>query len=206
MKKMLKRCLSILLVMIMFVPNNMWLGIGKVEAAESNATAMDYVISYGVDSAWEGAFNAHISIKNVSSSTIEDWCLEFEMSQTISNIWNAEIVSETNGIYRLKNCGYNQDIHPGEVVSIGFTVSGNKTVEPKNFKILNEFITVIESSYNTEFIVYSDWGNGFSGAIVVNNTSEEDIEDWSLEFDFEGEIKEIWNGQINSNEQGHFYV
>ena len=103
MKKMLKRCLSILLVMIMFVPNNMWLGIGKVEAAESNATAMDYVISYGVDSAWEGAFNAHISIKNVSSSTIEDWCLEFEMSQTISNIWNAEIVSETKNINYFSN-------------------------------------------------------------------------------------------------------
>jgi len=189
MNKILKCCLSVLLVISLSIPSNILFATKKAYAAESGTSVSSYEISYGVDSAWDGAFNAHINIKNVSSSTIEDWRLQFTMEQQITNIWNAVIENYNNSVYEIKNYGWNQDINPGETVSIGFTASGNPTEFPKDFSIISEEQTIKEG-YITSFVVNSDWGDGFSGELVITNTGATAIEDWTIEFDFDRTINE----------------
>ena len=38
-----------------------------------------------------------------------------------------------------------------------------------------------------------DWGTGFTGSITVTNTGNADINGWTLQFDFAGNITDIWN-------------
>lgn len=59
--------------------------------------------------------------------------------------------------------------------------------------------------YETSFNVSSAWNGGLNGEIIISNLQEEDIEDWTLEFVYDGEIINIWNAEIVSHE-GNQYV
>ncbi|MBQ1327689.1 MAG: cellulose binding domain-containing protein, partial [Eubacterium sp.] len=60
--------------------------------------------------------------------------------------------------------------------------------------------------YYVEYSLSSDWGSGFNSSIMISNVSDKDIEDWILEFDFERDITNIWNGTIPSCEEGHYVI
>jgi hypothetical protein len=51
----------------------------------------------------------------------------------------------------------------------------------------------------------SDWGNGYSGQIVIENRSSQPINNWSLEFDFGHEMDNAWNANIVNYENGYYY-
>ena len=46
------------------------------------------------------------------------------------------------------------------------------------------------------FNVTSDWGSGFNGDVTVTNTQAAAATDWTVSFDFDGEISSLWNGII----------
>lgn len=208
MNKILKCCLSVLLVISLSIPSNILFATKKAYAAESGTSVSSYEISYGVDSAWDGAFNAHINIKNISSAPIKNWCLEFSLEQEITNIWNAEIADRSNGKYVLNNLAYNRTIQPGETVGVGFTVDGDSSFEPTDLKLIENTSrnNLSNSECEIQFDVYSDWGSGFSGAVAITNISSKEISDWSLEFDFIGSIDSLWNGNVISKDGNHFVV
>lgn len=52
----------------------------------------------------------------------------------------------------------------------------------------------------------SDWTSGYVSTIYVTNNKGECIEDWVLEFDFDREITEIWNGIIESHDGTHYVI
>jgi hypothetical protein len=51
-----------------------------------------------------------------------------------------------------------------------------------------------------------DWGTGFTGDINLNNTGNTTINGWTLEFDFTGNITDIWNAQIVSHVGNHYVI
>ena len=55
------------------------------------------------------------------------------------------------------------------------------------------------------FKVVSDWGTGFNGDVVVTNTGTATLADWTVSFDFQGEISSLWNGSIVGR-QGSTYT
>lgn len=181
--------------------------LSSVPAVKTNAQTTDSIIYqqdgvevyYGVDSNWSGAFNAHIIIRNLSQTDIENWGLQFKYPNNICNIWNGKILSEENQTYTIKNLGYNQDIKKGSEVSFGFTANGDADVLPESIVICSKEC-VVEDGYSAVFLVNSDWGSGFSGTIELSNTGKEAIEDWTLEFDFNRDIDNIWNGIIIKHE------
>ncbi len=65
---------------------------------------------------------------------------------------------------------------------------------------------VTEDDYAIQYIVDGDWGTGFYGSISVTNNTDTVLEDWVLEFDFDREITEIWNGVIEEHEDNHYVV
>lgn len=49
-------------------------------------------------------------------------------------------------------------------------------------------------------------GTGCNGAIILSNLTDEPIENWQLEFDYDREIVDIANAVIVSHEQGHYVI
>ena len=54
-------------------------------------------------------------------------------------------------------------------------------------------------------VISSDWGTGFTGTITVTNTGTTALSNWTLAFNFSGQISSIWNGTIVS-QTGTLYV
>jgi hypothetical protein len=60
-----------------------------------------------------------------------------------------------------------------------------------------------DGDIKTKFVVLDDWGTGFSGEIYLKNSPQgeaQDLKDWRVTIDFEGEISSTWSCLILSQE------
>jgi hypothetical protein len=61
-------------------------------------------------------------------------------------------------------------------------------------------------SATAAFADTQDWGTGFTGYVTVTNTGNGDINGWTLEFDFTGNVTDIWNAQVVSHVGNHYVI
>lgn len=209
MKKGMKRLVSCLLAIAMVLTT---FGVNTKTASAEERTMQSYVyegyeVDFDVTDAWDGAFNAEVKLANTGDAEICDWALTFEFAHEIQNLWNATVVEHTGNTYVIKNADWNANIKPGEGVAFGMTVlCDGEIVFPENFSFVMEEESVTAQSYSADFILYSDWGTGCNGAIILSNLTDEPIENWQLEFDYDREIVDIANAVIVSHEQGHYVI
>jgi hypothetical protein len=52
----------------------------------------------------------------------------------------------------------------------------------------------------------NDWGSGFYGIASIHNTGVSDINGWTLSFDADFEIQQIWNASIVSHSGTQYVV
>ena len=187
----------------------------KAAAATSNTTSSEHIseyvgdgykVTFQVTSSWSGAYNASITITNTGKTTIEDWCIEFPLQQKIQNIWNAIILKHENNLYTIKNDGNTRDIPVGKSISFGFQCKGEFTTFPDKYTMLGETAIVSTQNYDVSFKVMSDWGTGFIGQITITNKTDKAIEGWTLSFDANYNIDNIWNAYILSHEGTHYVL
>ena len=57
-----------------------------------------------------------------------------------------------------------------------------------------------------QFAVQDDWGSGFVAGITLTNNAGTDVADWTLEFDFDRQITNIWNAEIVSHVGNHYVI
>lgn len=166
----------------------------------------NYRVTFTLTSYWETGYNANVKLENTGDSPIQNWYLGFDYNDSITNIWNAEVSSNEDKEYVIKNAGWNQDIAAGK--SIEFGISGGHAFRgfPDNYKLIGVCTEVAETDYTILYRTDSDWGTGFTGSISVTNNTDTALEDWVLEFDFDREITEIWNGVIEEHEGNHYVV
>ncbi len=209
MKKGMKRLMSGLLAVAMVLTT---FGVNTRVASAEERTMQNYVydgfeVDFDVTDAWDGAFNADVKIANTGDAEICDWSLTFEFAHEIQNLWNATVVEHTGNTYVIKNADWNANIKPGEGVAFGMTVLYDGEIAfPESFSFVMEEESVTAQDYSAEFTLYSDWGTGCNGAIVLSNLTDEPIENWRLEFDYDREIVDIANAVIVSHEQGHYVI
>lgn len=166
-----------------------------------------YEVEFDVTDAWDGAFNADVKIANTGDAEICDWALTFEFTHEIQNLWDATVVEHTGNAYVIKNADWNANIKPGEGVAFGMTVLCDGEISfPENFSFVMEEESVTTQSYSAEFTLYSEWETGCNGAIILSNLTDESIENWQLEFDYDREIVDIANAVIISHEQNHYVI
>ena len=134
---------------------------------------------------WDEGYNAKVKIENIGDSTIQNWYLGFDYNNSITNIWNAEISSNEDTEYVIKNVGWNQDIAVGN--SIEFGISGDHSFKgfPENYELIGTSKEVAENDYIIQYKLDSDWGTGFTGSISIMNNTDTALEDWVLEFDLD---------------------
>lgn len=205
MKRLVSGLLAIAMVLTLF-------GVNTKTASAEERTMQNYVyegyaVDFAVTDAWDGAFNAEVKLTNTGDADICDWAITFAFAHEIQNLWNATVVKHTGNTYVIKNAGWNANIKQGEGVAFGMTVLCDGEIAfPESFSFVMEEESVAAQSYSAEFTLYSDWGTGCNGAIILSNLTDEPIENWQLEFDYDREIADIANAVIVSHEQGHYVI
>lgn len=85
-------------------------------------TPRDIDIAFDVTSKWDHHYNAQVTIYNGTSQKIPDWEICLPLADKIEKVWNAELVSDEDGRYVIRNVGWNRDILYEKSVSFGMTV------------------------------------------------------------------------------------
>jgi alpha-L-arabinofuranosidase len=169
-------------------------------------------VTYSLVSSWSTGFQGGITITNTGTTTLSAWTLQFDFAATITQIWNATVVSHSGNHYVIQNAGYNSTIAPGQSVSFGFLGSpGGAPVAPSNFVVNGTTSNSVPPPSNgvsakVAFADVSDWGTGFTGNLTITNTGTAAITGWVLAFDFVGAISSIWNASIVSHVGNHYVI
>jgi endonuclease YncB( thermonuclease family) len=97
------------------------------------------VVAYRVNSQWPGAFQAEVTVRNVSGALINGWTLRwrFPDGQTVAQLWNGK-VSQSGGDVSVTNAGYTALIVPNGSVSLGFNGKVNGANNPPTSFTLND--------------------------------------------------------------------
>jgi chitinase len=62
------------------------------------------------------------------------------------------------------------------------------------------------SGVSVAFNVSDDWGSGFVGGITITNHATAAVDDWTIEFDFDRQLTNIWNATIVSHVGDHYVI
>ena len=82
--------------------------------------------SFALTGDWGSGFGGQISINNTQTTPVTNWSLAFNWDRSITDIWNASIVSHVGNHYVIGNAGWNATIGPGGSAAFGFNgTSGN---------------------------------------------------------------------------------
>ena len=180
---------------------------GAIQINPNKYIGDGYEVEFKVTNQWPGAFNGEFVLTNTSDKPLENWTLKFDFEHEITNMWNAQIVTHEANSYIIKNQEYNQDVAPGSSVNIGFQANWNDEIKvPKSYNLLVSKQEVGDTDYTVDFKVTGDWGQAFNGEISITNNTEETIEDWTLEFDFDRNIERFWTAEIIKYEGGHYVI
>ena len=170
----------------------------------------DYSVQENIISSWDEHANIEIIFTNNGSETIDDWYYTFDFAYEIENPYNCYIVEHEDNLYTIGNNDWNQDILPGESVSIGFTAAsedGSEISEEPTFYLLNtKTVEILSSDLAWSFEQYSDWTTGFSGALILTNNSEEQIRDWTITFDSNRPITQIDAAVLSTEVDGVYTI
>lgn len=180
---------------------------GESFSYENIYNSENFDVSFKLDNKWDTGYNATITITNTSDSVIENWCLTFPLSETISNIWNATVSKTHEDFYVIKNAGWNQDIAVGGSVSFGLTVYEPFTAFPEYYTIIGNQVETKSEDYTIDYKVTEDWGDGYKAEVTITNNKDTAIEDWRLSFTYgDNLITQIWNAVILGNAEGKYEI
>ncbi|MCQ2502243.1 MAG: cellulose binding domain-containing protein [Saccharofermentans sp.] len=178
---------------------------GKVFRSVENH---EYSVANNLLTQWSEHANIEFTFENTGSETIHDWNFTFDFNYSIENPYNCYIIEHEDNLYTIGNNDWNQDICPGSSVTIGFTAAsddGNDITDMPSFYLLNtETESSSEISYRYE--EYSNWGSGFSGAIIFTNDSDSQLRDWNVTFSSNKSITQADSCVFSINDDGTYTV
>jgi len=160
----------------------------------------DYTVTYRIGEEWDSNRSVEVTIENTGEESILNWALKYDVGGELYNLWNSSVYDSTDEYSIIKNNGYNYEIEPGESANYGYIVKGDETVIPEDIELCSRRVDV-KSGYNVDFTVADDWNTGFTASVTLTNTSAEPIEAWTLLFDGNFDIKDIWGAKLLSSEE-----
>lgn len=164
-----------------------------------------FEVDYAVTGQWNQSYQCEMTIRNTGSETIHDWCLAFPSEYNYSQIWNGT-AEFRNGITLLHNCGYNQDIPADDSVSVGFILDAEELNIPEKYALIGEPEILSADAYETEFTVIDAWDGGYTAALKITNNTDQLLEDWALEFDWDHAIDTVWDAELLGQEDTHYLI
>lgn len=183
-------------------------GTAETENAETKAEYIgkNYKIILQLIGSWQDGHTISATIKNTGESTLHNWYLLQNNTPNIKHIWNADIYKKTDSHTIIKNAGWNQDIAAGGSAEYTFIADGTFKGFPEECKLLGKSIKTDTKNYLTEYTTDDTWENGYKASIAIQNKSSKTLEDWTLEFDYDRDITDIWNAKIKSHKGNHYII
>ncbi len=111
------------------------------------ATTAPFSVNFAIGNNWGNGFTGGMSLLNTGSA-INGWTLTFDAPFTITNIWNAEIVSRVGNRYTIRNLSWNATIPTNGKVDFGFNTSypsgtSAASLTPTNYSVNGTALTPI---------------------------------------------------------------
>ena len=79
--------------------------------------------------------------------------------------------------------------------------------DPIETLVSDQLIDIYEGEgFKVYFEVTDKWSGGYNALIRIENTSDSNIDNWGLSFDYIGEISNIWNASITSHDNNKYTV
>ena len=181
------------------------------ESEETIETSKKYVyedceIDFVVTGQWENGYTVNIVIRNIGTEIIHDWTMVMEGDLDIANLWSGEIISSDEQKIIVNNLGWNQDIYPNREITLGFTSNTAYKGIPKVCTLIDKTEKVVSDGYEVIFEKTDIWNEGYTGKIIITNTSDSVIKDWRLAFESEDEIISVWDAELLENTHPSYLV
>lgn len=177
-------------------------------SAETGKTTYNYEgysVEYNVTNEWDGAQTVELKVSNTGDESILNWALKYDTDGEISNLWNASVYEQNADEYVIKNAGWNFEIAPNQSVTYGYTLNGNDLALPGSFEIYSKRVDKTEG-YDVQYNITKSWDTGVEGNIVITNNSDAPIEAWTLSFDSNFTINNLWNGRVLENNETSYKI
>ena len=159
---------------------------------------------------WSGHSNIEIKFKNTGTETIHDWYFTFDFNYKIENPFNCHVIESKDNLYTIGNNDWNQDIQPGQSVTVGFTASskdGSEIKDMPTFYLLNtETVTLKSGDLKYKYEEYSNWSSGFNGALILTNKTKDTIRDWTITFGANRPITQADSSVFTDNGDGTYKI
>jgi hypothetical protein len=78
---------------------------------------------FSATNTWNGGFQGNITVTN-DGAAVTGWQIEVDMPYQITNIWNAQIISQTANGYVIGNASWDGSLAQNASTSFGFTANG----------------------------------------------------------------------------------
>ena len=177
-------------------------------SAETGKTTYNYEgysVEYNITNEWNGAQTVELKVSNTGDESILNWALKYDTDGEISNLWNASVYEQNADEYVIKNVGWNFEIAPNQSVTYGYTLNGNDLALPDSFEIYSKRVDKTEG-YDVQYNITKSWDTGVEGNIVITNNSDAPIEAWTLSFDSNFTINNLWNGRVLENNETSYKI
>lgn len=159
---------------------------------------------------WSGHSNIEIKFKNTGTETIHDWYFTFDFNYKIENPFNCRVIESKDNLYTIGNNDWNQDIQPGQSVTVGFTAfskDGSEIKDMPTFYLLNtETVTLKSGDLKFKYEEYSNWSSGFNGALILTNKTKDTIRDWTITFGANRPITQADSSVFTDNGNGTYTI
>ena len=159
---------------------------------------------------WSGHSNIEIKFKNTGTETIHNWYFTFGFNYKIENPFNCRVIENKDNLYTIGNNDWNQDIQPGQSVTVGFTAAskdGSEIKDMPTFYLLNtEIVTLKSGDLKYKYEEYSNWSSGFNGALILTNKTKDTIRDWTITFGANRPITQADSSVFTDNGDGTYTI
>jgi len=110
----------------------------RVEGLESREMMTANVTPvYAVTTDWNTGLQAELKLRNLDTTAVNNWTLEFDFSSRITSIWNASIKSHVGNHYVITGASWNANLPGSGAVDFGFVASKNSTYAAPTNLIIN---------------------------------------------------------------------
>ncbi len=156
-------------------------------------------------SQWENGQTVEVKVTNTGEESIVNWAFLYDAEGTISSIWNAAVVDNKDTKYVIKNDSWNYEIASGQSVNFGYTLTDDDFAAPHDFSLCSGRMN-ISDGYKVDVNVKSTWDTGVEGELVITNTSDRPLEAWTLDFDTNFTVNNVWDGQLLESGDNHYRI
>ena len=197
------KLLSIFMCVVLFFQTCVGVDIVSVRAENGEQLQQElyegdnFTVQFKEQQRWGNNYKAEFILTNTGDTVIKNWRLQFDSFDTYTQIWNAQIESNIDGTYIIKNMDYNSNINPGDSVSFGVIAQYEGIViSPDYFELLGSLNAVSNDKYVITPSIQNEWDTGCILELEIKNVSDSLIEEWQLDFNCLSEIESVWNAEI----------